>query len=99
MRISVALLFSILFSLSAGAQVAPKDRMTIVISLDGFPAYELDDPALPIPTLRALIREGVSGRMSTVNPTITWPNHTSMVTGVRPDEHGLLVNGSIVATG
>jgi predicted AlkP superfamily pyrophosphatase or phosphodiesterase len=99
MRIAIAVFASLLLALPVPAQVAPKDRMTIVVSLDGFPAYELDDPALPIPTLRALIREGVSARMSTVNPTVTWPNHTTMVTGVRPEEHGLLVNGSIVATG
>lgn len=73
--------------------------MVVMISLDGFPAYDLDDAALPIPTLRELIRSGVSARMSTVNPTVTWPNHTTMVTGVRPEEHGLLVNGAITATG
>jgi predicted AlkP superfamily pyrophosphatase or phosphodiesterase len=73
--------------------------MVVVISLDGFPAFELEDPAMPIPTLRALIRSGVSARMGTVNPTVTWPNHTTMVTGVRPDEHGLLVNGMLTATG
>ena len=80
------------------AQGPAKDRMVVVISLDGFPAYDLEDPKLPIPTLRRLIADGVSARMSTVNPTVTWPNHTTLVTGVRPDEHGLLVNGSLVAT-
>jgi predicted AlkP superfamily pyrophosphatase or phosphodiesterase len=73
--------------------------MVIVISLDGFPAYALDDARLPAPTLRRLIREGVTARMIAVNPTVTWPNHTTLVTGVRADEHGLLVNGSLVPTG
>jgi len=73
--------------------------MVVVISLDGFPAYDLDDPKLPIPTLRGLIKNGVTARMTTVNPTVTWPNHTTMVTGVRSDEHGLLANGTIVPTG
>jgi hypothetical protein len=40
--------------------------MVVVISLDGFPAYALDDPTLPIPTLRQLIRAGVSARMAAV---------------------------------
>jgi len=35
-----------------------KDRVVVVISLDGFPAYALKDPRLPIPTLRWLAREG-----------------------------------------
>jgi predicted AlkP superfamily pyrophosphatase or phosphodiesterase len=98
MRIAIALRSSILISLTAAVQTAPKERMTVVISLDGFRTHALDDPALPIPTLRALIRDGVSARMSMVNPSVTWSNHTTMVTGVRPDDHGLLVNGSIVAT-
>ena len=83
----------------ATGQVPAPQRMVVVISLDGFPAYALDDPKLPIPTLRRLIRDGVTARMSTINPTVTWPNHTTLVTGVRADEHGLLVNGSIVRTG
>jgi predicted AlkP superfamily pyrophosphatase or phosphodiesterase len=73
--------------------------MVVVISLDGFPAYALDDPKLPVPTLRRLIANGATARMHPVNPTVTWPNHTAMVTGVRSDEHGLLVNGTIVRTG
>src|SRR5690242_3371148 len=84
------------------AQTPPlpaQQRMVIVISLDGFPAYALDDPKLPIPTLRRLIQNGTSGRMTIINPAVTWPNHTTLVTGVRADEHGLLVNGSLVPTG
>ena len=55
----------------------------MVISLDGFPAYAFDDPRLPIPTLRKLAREGVAAAsMQPVNPTVTWPNHTAIVTGV-----------------
>ena len=94
-----------IFALSAAlaapvfAQPAAQQRMVVMISLDGFPAYALDDPKLPVPTLRRLIANGMTARMGTVNPTVTWPNHTTLVTGVRADEHGLLVNGSIVPTG
>lgn len=95
----VSLFAVILWAVPLFSQVPAKQRMVVVISLDGFPAYELDDPKLPAPTLRRLIKEGVATRMHTVNPTVTWPNHTAMVTGVRADEHGLLVNGSIVPTG
>ncbi len=85
--------------LLVSGQVPPKQRMVVVISLDGFPAYDLDDPKLPIPTLRRLMQNGVSARMTPINPTVTWPNHTSLVTGVRADQHGLLVNGALVPTG
>ena len=62
-----------------------------------FPAYALDDPRLPIPTLRKLAREGaVASSMRPVNPTVTWPNHTAIVTGVEPSEHHVLYNGLLV---
>ena len=35
----------------------------VVISLDGFPANALDDPKLPIPTIRKLIANGAGGPM------------------------------------
>src|SRR5882724_6615904 len=73
---------------------ANKHRTDVVISLDGFPAYALDDPRLPTPTLRKLAREGVAATsMRPVNPTVTWPNHTAMVTGVDASEHHVLFNG------
>ncbi len=66
----------------------------MVISLDGFPAYALNDPRLPIPTLRKLAREGAAAiAMQPINPTVTWPNHTTMVTGVDASRHQVLFNG------
>ena len=74
--------------------------MVVVISLDGFPAYALEDPKLPVPHLRQLMQTGASAsHMLPVNPTVTWPNHTTMVTGVLPPEHGLFYNGTAVRTG
>src|SRR6185369_1769894 len=74
-----------------------KDKIVVLISLDGFPAYALDDPRLPIPTLRRLAREGVSAAsMHPINPTVTWANHTAIVTGVDASEHQVLFNGLLV---
>ena len=71
-----------------------KDRVVVVMSLDGFPAYALKDPRLPIPTLRRLASEGaIAESMQPVNPTVTWPNHTAIVTGVDASEHRVLFNG------
>ncbi len=70
--------------------------MVVVISLDAFGASLLDQPLLPVPTLHALMKSGSYARsMQPVNPTVTWPNHTSMVTGVAPAKHGLIANGQI----
>jgi predicted AlkP superfamily pyrophosphatase or phosphodiesterase len=37
--------------------------------------------------------------MRVVNPAVTWPNHTSMVTGVVPAVHSVLYNGVAVREG
>ena len=87
-----------LCALAVAQSPAPGSSKVVMISLDGFPAYALNDPKLPIPTLRKLMRAGVGGPMTAINPTVTWPNHTTMVTGVRADEHGLLANGTVVRT-
>ncbi len=79
---------------------AARDRHVVVISLDGFPAYELRNPVLPLPVLRKLMREGAAAEaMDPVNPTVTWPNHTTLVTGVTPAEHGVIYNGLPVRGG
>ena len=71
-----------------------KDRVVVIISLDGFPAYALKDPRLPIPTLRRMAREGaIADSMQPVNPTVTWPNHTAIVTGVDAAQHHVVFNG------
>jgi predicted AlkP superfamily pyrophosphatase or phosphodiesterase len=75
------------------AGVVP-DAHVIVVTLDGFAAYMLADPAASLPTLRRMAAEGATAEgMRPVNPTVTWPNHTTLVTGVRPDRHGVLFNG------
>ena len=34
-----------------------------------------------------------------MNPAVTWPNHTAMVTGVTPAKHGVLSTMAARATG
>lgn len=84
----------------SGAGLAPRDRTVIVISIDGLPGHAWEDPRLPMPHLRKLAKEGVLGEgMTPPNPTVTWPSHTTMVTGVLPEKHGVLYNGLPVRMG
>lgn len=87
-----------LWTVAATSQPAtPHSHKVIVISLDAFAAESLLDPHLPIPTLRGLMKNGAYARsMQPINPTVTWPNHTAMVTGVNASVHHLLVNGLII---
>jgi predicted AlkP superfamily pyrophosphatase or phosphodiesterase len=88
---------AVLVSVSVSARqpaAANRDRHVAIISLDGFSAHMFAEPTLAAPVLRRLAREGaVANGLEPVNPTVTWPNHTSLVTGVRADEHSVLYNG------
>jgi predicted AlkP superfamily pyrophosphatase or phosphodiesterase len=75
----------------------PNSNHVVVISLDGFPGWAMEDPYLPVPTLRRLAASGAIARtMRPVDPTVTWANHTSMITGVTPAQHGVIFNGLLI---
>jgi len=98
---SIGVLAAVLWLTAGSHAQAPRtgasSNHVVVISLDGFPAWALDDPYLPVPTLRRLAREGAMAKsMRPVDPTVTWANHTSMVTGVSPAKHGVIFNGLLV---
>jgi predicted AlkP superfamily pyrophosphatase or phosphodiesterase len=61
----------------------------IVVSLDGLAAYLVDDAKTSLPTIRKMAAEGciVEAEMKFSNPSVTWPNHTTMITSVRPEKH------------
>ncbi|KAL1980485.1 hypothetical protein VTN96DRAFT_4041 [Rasamsonia emersonii] len=64
---------------------------TILISLDGFRADFLNRGLTP--TLNSLIAEGVSPRyMLPSFPSVTFPNHFTLVTGLYPESHGIVGN-------
>ncbi|MEO6910800.1 MAG: alkaline phosphatase family protein [Edaphobacter sp.] len=96
---AAAVAFASLFpSLLCAQQPSGTQRSkVIVISLDAFGAASLHEPQLPAPTLHALMKRGVyATSMQPINPTVTWPNHTAIVTGVNAALHHVLVNGLIV---
>jgi predicted AlkP superfamily pyrophosphatase or phosphodiesterase len=76
---------------------AGRAERVILISLDGLDARYLrraDEFGLRIPTLRRLMREGsttLAGVVS-VYPSITYPAHTTIVTGATPRRHGVYGN-------
>ena len=83
------------------AHAEAQERHVVVISIDGFAASLVDDPKVPLPTIRRLAREGcvVEGGMTVSDPSVTWPNHTTLLTGMKPGRHGVLANGVLVRGG
>jgi predicted AlkP superfamily pyrophosphatase or phosphodiesterase len=95
------LAFAVLF-LGAGIKGAwAAERHVVMILIDGLPAYLLDDPQASLPVIRGLAQEGVvaKGGMRVSDPSITWPNQTSLVTGSHADRHGVLFNGGLKRRG
>jgi len=83
----------------ANAAAPYTDRTVVLMSVDGLASFYLNDPAAEIPTIRKLAAEGASAAgMTAVNPTVTWPNHTTLVTGVTPARHGVVGNNYLDRT-
>jgi predicted AlkP superfamily pyrophosphatase or phosphodiesterase len=79
---------------------AATNHHVILITIDGLAGFYLSDPQAPLPTLRKLAAEGAAAEgMRASNPSITWPNHTTLVTGVQPEKHSVLFNGVLVRPG
>jgi predicted AlkP superfamily pyrophosphatase or phosphodiesterase len=76
-----------------GVPIFSSNKIVVMISVDGLAGFYLDDPKAEMPTIRALAAEGARAEsMKPVAPTVTWPNHTTLVTGVYPIKHGVLGN-------
>jgi predicted AlkP superfamily pyrophosphatase or phosphodiesterase len=84
---------AVAFGPTGPSHAADTDRHVVLISVDGLAHYYFDDPKADMPTIRRLAAEGAHARhMTTSLPTVTWPNHTTLVTGVHPGKHGVIGN-------
>ena len=85
-----------LFILLAAACTAPAprpkaDSPLILISIDGFRADYLNRGLTP--NLNAIAGDGVHATaMRPAFPSLTFPNHYTLVTGLYPDHHGIVNN-------
>jgi predicted AlkP superfamily pyrophosphatase or phosphodiesterase len=71
--------------------LAPRDRVLILISIDALRADYLQK--FNPPNLVKLAAEGVHAeKLISMFPTLTFPNHQTIVTGLRPEHHGIINN-------
>ncbi|MCS6884194.1 MAG: ectonucleotide pyrophosphatase/phosphodiesterase [Acidobacteriota bacterium] len=102
MRLAIyfLVLLSILLPLRNSAATQQNEKTSskhvVVISVDGMiPDYYLNPSryGLKIPTIRQLLRQGsYAEAMQTIYPSLTYPSHTTLVTGVTPAKHGIYSN-------
>lgn len=76
------------------AGYAQQVKHVILVTVDGFrPDFYLDS-AWQTRNMRHLLRNGVYAYgVNSVLPSITYPSHTTIVTGVWPVKHGVYYNG------
>ena len=89
--------FLTLLCLLAYASTLHAQKHTVLmISVDGMkPEYvtKADEHGLKVPNMRKIMAEGThADGVTGVLPTVTYPSHTTMITGVWPEKHGIYGN-------
>jgi len=74
------------------AQTAPA-KYVVLVTIDGFrPEFYLDS-SYGMFTVREMMKNGVAAQgADPVFPSVTYPDHTTLVTGVTPAKHGIYYN-------
>lgn len=100
MKIKHIYLLTLLLIISSSVTQAQKAQHVIFLTIDGFrPDFYLDD-AYKTPNLRALMKDGAYAKgVNSVFPSVTYPSHTTIVTGVSPAKHGVFYNNMFMADG
>lgn len=92
----LALLTATFFPAAASAEPI------LLISIDGLrpgDVLEAEKRGLSIPHLRRFMTEGsYASGVTGVLPTLTYPSHTTLITGVSPARHGIVANNSFDPT-
>jgi len=86
-----------LLGLSAALQAAPH---VLLVSIDGLrPEFYLDS-TWPAPTLQMIAHRGATARrVRGVYPSVTYPSHTTLITGALPARHGIFYNAPFAPEG
>ncbi|HKL62711.1 MAG TPA: alkaline phosphatase family protein, partial [Woeseiaceae bacterium] len=100
-RYAASLLIVIASLAQAGTFNAPEHAdkpYVILVSIDGF-GHDFRDKA-ETPALDELAATGIrASSLTPVYPTLTFPNHYSIATGLYPADHGLVANHFPAAEG
>jgi len=97
--VRVAIGFAILLGIHCGSESEPQRPDILLITIDTLRAdalepYGATDTATP--NAARLADEGVVYEAATTPITVTHPAHSSILTGLYPDQHGVLHNGHVL---
>lgn len=90
------------FLLAAAMPAAAQAEPLLLISIDGLrpgDVLEAEKRGLSIPNLRRFLTDGAYATgVVGVAPTLTYPSHTTLMTGASPARHGIVANNSFDPT-
>ncbi|WP_026998173.1 alkaline phosphatase family protein [Flectobacillus major] len=96
-KIANIFIISVLFAFST---IAQQSKYVVIISLDGFRPDFYRQAQWPTPNLHEMAALGASSDgVRGVFPTVTYPSHTTIITGVMPIKHGIFHNTPFEPTG
>lgn len=94
--LALAVLAFVVGSGAVAASDASNGPMVLLISVDGMKPEAVIDAqshGLKVPNLRAFMADGAyAGGVRGVLPTLTYPSHTTLLTGASPAKHGIYDN-------
>jgi predicted AlkP superfamily pyrophosphatase or phosphodiesterase len=99
MKKQLSIVFLALF-ITTGQLMAQTAKHVIFLTIDGFrPDFYLDS-GWQTPNLHALMNDGAYAKgVNSVFPSMTYPSHTTIVTGVQPAKHGVFYNNIFTPDG
>ncbi len=99
-KLSLSILVFLLAAATSAQTGKPLAGHVVLITIDGFrPDFYLD-PSWHATHLREMMREGAhADGVNSVFPSVTYPSHTTIVTGVQPARHGVYYNKVFEPTG
>jgi predicted AlkP superfamily pyrophosphatase or phosphodiesterase len=96
--VAAVLLAAMICVSAAKPQKSADAPLLVIISIDGLrPDYitAADAHGAKVPNLLRFLKEGTyADGVQGVVPTVTYPSHTTLVTGVWPAKHGILANAT-----
>ena len=90
-RLAIVIALALVVAVPSARRAAAPDPILVLVSFDGWRWDYIDRAA--VPNLKALASGGVRAReLIPVFPSLTFPNHYTIVTGLYPEHHGIVSN-------
>lgn len=68
-------------------------KYVVMVSVDGFRPDFYMDKSWPAPNMQQMMEKGIYAEgVRGIFPTVTYPSHTTLVTGAMPGKHGIVYN-------